>query len=109
MPADLIAEQALDRAHQQGRIAELGRQMEVIQRREGLGPDECCLIGDGPEDYQQLSNESEELYDKVHDTVFTTVLRRYHLGAVADLYETDRPKFDRLSERARKKIFEGKA
>jgi hypothetical protein len=96
-------------AHEQGRLAELSRRMEDIRKSEGLQDDEFWPIGKGREDYQELSKESEELYKKVRDTVFTTVLRRYRLEDIADLYENDRARFDELSERARNGIFSGKA
>jgi hypothetical protein len=109
MAANKIAEEAVSVAHEQGRLAELGRRMDEIQKREELQDDEFWPIGEGPADYQELSNESEELYDKVRDTVFTTVLCRYRLNDIADLYENDRNRYDELSERGRKMIFEDRA
>lgn len=81
MAANSIAEEAVSVALKNGRLAELGHRMDEIQMRVGLEDDECWLVGEGPDDYQVVSNESEELYEKVHDTVFTTVLRRYRLNS----------------------------
>ena len=106
MAAHGIAEEAVSVADEQGRLAELGQRMDEIQEREGLQDDEFWPVGEGPEDFRQLCNESEELIAKVHDTVFTTMLRRYHLDEIADLYENDRDRFEELWERGRKSIFE---
>lgn len=105
MAASRIAEEAVSVAHKNGRLAELGCRMLEIHRRESLQDEEFWPIGEGPDDYQRLSDESEELYEKVHDTVFTTVLRRYRLGDIADLYENDRDRYDALTERGRKLVF----
>jgi hypothetical protein len=100
--AEDIADDAVSVAYESGRLAELARRMDEIQKREGLQDDEFWPIGEGPDDYQELSDESEELLDKVRDTVFTLLLRRYGLNGIADLYETDRVRFDELRERGRK-------
>jgi hypothetical protein len=88
--ADRIAEEAVSVAHEQGRLAELSRRMEDIRKSEGLQDEKFWPIGEGREDYQELSKESEELYKKVHDTVLTTVLRRYRLEDIADLCRSAR-------------------
>jgi hypothetical protein len=106
MAAERIAEEAVTVAYGSGRLSELGRQMDEIHQREGLSEDEYWPRGTGPEDYQKLSNESEELYEKVYDTVVTTVLRRYLLGDVAKRYENDRERFLAQVEEGRKMIFE---
>lgn len=108
MPAEEIAEEAVSVAHQRGRLAELGRRMEEIQIREGLQDDEFWPIGEGPEDYQALSEESEGLYESVHASVFTTILRRYRLKHIADLFENDRASFDARANRGRKAVFGGR-
>jgi len=106
MAAHGIAEEAVSVADEQGRLAELGHRMDEIQEREGLQDDQFWPVGEGPEDYQQLCSETEELFARVYDTVFTTMLRRYHLDEIADLYENNREQFEEQWERGRKLIFE---
>jgi len=93
-------------ARERGRLAELGRRMGAIQRRAGLREGQSWSLGQGPADYQRLCHESGELCGKVRDTVFTTVLRRYGLDVIADLFEDHRDRYDRRFERGRKRNFE---
>ena len=76
-----------------------------IQKREGLEDGEYWPIGEGPEDYREVSAQSEELCDQVRDTVFTSVLRKYQLGHLADFFEGDRDRFEEIRERSRASIF----
>jgi hypothetical protein len=102
--ADAIAEEAKLVALGGGRLAELGLRMDAIRRREGLAEDESWPVGEGPIDYQDISDESSALFTKVYDTTFTTVLRRYDLGDIADLYESDRPAYEELWEIGRQSL-----
>ncbi|WP_254512198.1 hypothetical protein [Anatilimnocola floriformis] len=52
------------------------------------------------------SSEDSELFDKAKATAFTTILRRYELGHIADMFENDRPQFNELREAGRKLIFD---
>jgi hypothetical protein len=106
MAVHSIAEEAVSVADEQGRLAELGARMDEIQKREGLQDDEFWPLDKGPEDFQQLFSESEELFAKVYDAVFTTMLRRYHLDGILDLYENNREQFEKMWEQGRKMIFE---
>lgn len=103
-PAEMIAENAMFAPHEQDRRAVLSQQMDAIKKREGLTEDQDYLIGEGPEDYQALSRESEELYDKVRDTVLVEVLRRYQINDVVRLFEEDRETFDQLMEEGRSAV-----
>jgi hypothetical protein len=106
MAVHSIAEEAVSVADEQGRLAELGSRMDEIQKREGLQDDEFWPLDESPEDFRQLFSESEELFAKVYDAVFTTMLRRYHLDDVLDLYENHREQFEKMWEEGRKLIFE---
>jgi hypothetical protein len=108
MAAEEIAEEAVGFAHDKGRLGELGRQMDEIRERGGFGEDHYRALGEGPADYRTLTLESDRLYDSVHGTVFTTLLRRYHLNNLAELYENDRSRYDDLREEGRKMVFEKK-
>lgn len=105
MAADEIAEEAVCEAHDKGRLGELGRQMDEIRKREGVHQDHHWVTG-GPADYQEACQESEQLFDKVHDTIFTTLLARYRLDDVTEMYEKDRDRYDELREEGRKLVFE---
>jgi hypothetical protein len=106
MAADHVAEEAVRVAHEQGQIAALGERMRGIEEREGLKDGEYWPLGEGPEDYQTLVAESDTLYRNVRDTVLASVLRRYGLDDVADLFENHRTRFDATVERGRRMIFE---
>lgn len=102
MAADRITDEAVTVAFGSGRLAELGRQMDEIQQREGLTDTEFWMRGEGPDDYEQLSQQSNELYEQVYDTVLTTVLR---LDDVAQKYENDRPQLEEQVEQGRRILF----
>ncbi len=108
-PADIIAEQACDIAHEKGKLAKLSSGMDEIGRRDGLAEDQYWPLGEGPDDYQAFSAESDELFEQVRATVFVTILRRYYLNAIANLFENDREEFDQKLEAGRKLIFENGA
>jgi hypothetical protein len=52
------------------------------------------MRGEGPEDYRKLSDQYEVVLERIADTVFSFVLRRYHLSEHADLFERDRTAFE---------------
>lgn len=97
--AERIAGLAVGRAAATGRLAELDRQLEEIEQREGL--DEMAR-GEGPQDYRAilLVREAEAL--RVHDTVVLHVLERYGLVRFAALLERDRMRFDVMRETGRR-------
>ena len=105
LPAETIASEATSVAQTKGRLGELNEKMEEIAEREGLEDGEYWLIGEGPDDYEVLSSESDQIFQQVQDTVLTTILRRYELGEIADLLENDEAKFDELREAGRVQVF----
>lgn len=85
-------------AMDQGRLAELRRQMDEIRRREGLSPDEDWFHQGGPPDHRTLEAEADALGDRIVDTVLIAVLNRYGLTEQAKVYEHDRRQWDFLRE-----------
>lgn len=82
----------------QGRLAELTRQMGEIRLREGLAGDEFWFGEKGPVDHQKLEAEVDALEDQIVDTVMISVLNRYRLHEQAKIYENDRKQWDLLRE-----------
>ena len=93
-----IVQNAEEAAFNKGKLAELSRKMAEIRKREGLSDGEYWYRHKGPADYQALEMESDDIAEKVTDTIFVHVLRRYSLNDQADLYEKDRAQFDILRE-----------
>jgi hypothetical protein len=101
---DIVNDAAMN-ALEKGQIGELMRQMEEIERREGLKEREYWSIGEGPPDYQAANAQSDVLLEKIDEAVMPCVLRRYRFGAVADLYERNRMEFDVMREVGRRQVF----
>jgi hypothetical protein len=85
-------------AFNQGKLAELGRQMSEIRRREGLAEDEYWLRERSPLNHQKLEAEADAIGDRIVDTVMISVLNRYRLHKLAEIYENDRRQWDLLRE-----------
>lgn len=85
-------------AMDQGRLADLRRQMAEIRQREGLAADEDWLYHGGPPDHRALEAEADAIGDGIVDTVLISVLRRYRLHEQAKLYEADRKQWEYLRE-----------
>jgi hypothetical protein len=100
--ANMIANESVCAADEKGKIAELSRRIMEIEKREGLEDDEFWPQGEWPDDYQELAKESDQLTSQVSETIFTYVLRRYHLEAIANLFENDRDRYESLFEQGRK-------
>lgn len=85
--------------------AELSARMDSIRRREGLADDEFWVMKDeGPQDYRELDDQFGRVLERVADTVFAFVLRRYHMDEHADLFERDRVAFEIQREVGRRVI-----
>jgi hypothetical protein len=104
-PAMLIADHAAEIAYDHGRLATLCQRLDEIELREGLQHDEYWPLGEGPDDYQQAQQECDELHRRVTDTVFTSILRRYQLDEIVELFESDRQRYDTLWEQGRHTLF----
>ena len=75
--------------------------MDSIRQREKLNHDEHWPIGQGPEDWEDLSHQ----YEQVLDAKFEETLREYGLDDIADLYHSDRKLYDDLREKGRRLVF----
>lgn len=98
-----LTEDAQFLAYKKGRLAETGAQMEVIRVREGLlDPLDYWPLGEGPDDYKALVEESSRECERIADTVMATILRRYRMDDLASLFEQDRRSFELQSEIGRR-------
>jgi len=79
----------------------IAQAIDAVQEKHGLQPEEYWKIGEGPEQYNKLSNE----YSTVLGKRFVKTLREFELGDLADLLEADPDEFARLRERGRRSIF----
>ena len=84
--------------HSKSRGKEIGEAMKAIRRREGLEEDGYWLRGEGPEDYRALEREDEQRDDRIEQTVLPSVMRRYRMDDLAELYERDRLIFEIANE-----------
>lgn len=103
--ADGICQDATSVAFNRGQLADLAGKLRELERRDGLKTDEYWAQGEGPEDYQDVSKELDELLDKIRDTLFVHILRTYHLADVADQFENDRLAFEIEREVGRRLVF----
>ena len=100
-----IAQDAEMVAADKDTCAKLSSRMDVIRRREGLADDELwAMQHEGPQDYRELSDEFGRVLERVADTVFAFVLRRYHMDEHADLFERNRVAFEIQREVGRRVI-----
>jgi hypothetical protein len=89
-----LADEVATAAFQNERLAELTREMKKIEEREGLKPGEFWKIGEGPEDYGVLTDESDRLHAEFTDSIFLEALRRYHFDEVAKTFQEDRVMYE---------------
>ena len=104
----LLRSMAIERLHEERSVAgvykeleDITSQIQAIEKREGLGDLEYWPIGEGPEDWNQLSNQ----YDKISDVKFEETLREFGLEEMADLYHVDRKAYDDHREQGRAIVF----
>jgi len=101
-----VAQDAETVAADKDTCAELSARMDTIRRREGLAEGEFWeMQHEGPQDYRDLTNEFGRVLERVADTVFAFVLRRYQMQEEADLFEQDRLLFETYREVGRRVIF----
>jgi len=95
MGAGRVVQLVEDAADSKDILGELKAQMEAIERREGLQPGEFWVFRDeGPDDYRALEDKRDEILERIENTIYPAVLRRYGLTELADLYERDFATFD---------------
>ena len=106
----LLRVSAIERIHDrrvhEGLYAELDvivEKLDAIRQREGLNDDQFWRIGQGPEDWEDLDHQ----YEEVLEARFEEALREFGFDNIADLYHTDRKSYDALREKGRRLVFEG--
>lgn len=89
-------------------LKQLGELLDSIKAREGRANELGWVDGDGPLDYEKASNEYARFVVSLLEAVHTTVLTRYRLTAVLELYESDFIRYELLRsqglERHRKQL-----
>jgi len=102
--AERIADEACFNANDKGRLAELGKQMDEIEKREGLSANEYFPVGTAPEDYQKIATESDAWFDKIEDLILESILKRYHCNQILDLFQHDRATYAVMREVGRRLV-----
>ena len=87
--AHRIAELSCSLATGRGRLSELAGHFEILEESGEL---------DGKAPDVLLSNE---LLEKIHDSVFLEILHRYDLGEYGQIFEKDRPLYEMRFDRGR--------
>jgi len=82
-------------------LENINSQMRTIEKLEGLGELEYWPIGEGPEDWNHLSDQ----YDKISDMKFEETLREFGLEDMANLYHVDRKAYEARREQGQVTIF----
>ena len=99
------AEQA---AHNKDSLKNLNDKMNEIRLREGLSDDEYWHRGEGPDDYEKLEAQYEEISEGIENTIMGYALCRYRLAESADLFENDPREFEIQREIGRRALFSEK-
>lgn len=94
LAVEKIAQDAVLAASGKGTVAQLERQMEEIRSREGLSGHENWPGEEAPHNYRHLAGCREELLKDIEHTLVAFLLRKYRMGELAEIYETDREAFD---------------
>ena len=106
MAVETIAEEAvMNSLSTSESLLKLEAKIKAMREHEGLEDDEYWPIGEGPEDYEGLSEESEKIIDQIRSFVKAHVFHRYSLSEFADLYESDRMKYEVMREAGRRVLF----
>lgn len=82
-------------------LGPISKKMREIEGQHGLTPDEYWPLGKGPEEYNRLNKQ----WDDVAESKFIEVLREFGLGDLADMKVEDPERFDHLRERGRRAVF----
>lgn len=87
-------------------LKDLNEKMDKIMSREGLSKNQFWPKGSGPDDYEELQQQYDEISSNIENTVFVHTLRRYSMNASADLFENDCREFQIQNEIGRRVVFE---
>ena len=76
---------------------DFANRLEALNKAHGLAEDEFFSLDDQPDDYRALDAE----YEQATDQIMVEMFQRYGEYEIADLYEKDRPEYDRRAEAGR--------
>jgi hypothetical protein len=82
-------------------LGKIRNRMKLIEEEYGLKPDEYWPTGQAPKEYDELSRQSDEIYDEM----FAKKLRSFGLNDLAELWNINRREFDELRERGRRSVY----
>jgi len=99
-PVERIHEERWLNEEYQGELGPISREMDRIERREGLQSDEYWRVGEGPPEYEKLNEE----YRRVLDAKLIELLHEFGLDDLAGLKQNKPDKFDELRERGRRAV-----
>jgi len=85
-------------------LDEIKQQIETIDKKSGLLPDQYWPKGQAPEEFRGLYNTLERQYSAVIERHFMAALREFGLDDLANLREHSLEEFDRLHERGRRSL-----
>jgi hypothetical protein len=83
-------------------IGPLAAEMKQIEKKHGLTEDEFWFRGKGPDEYEALNVQYDEVLDKKQGEVFI----EFGQNDLAELWEANKQQFLELFEKGRKAIFE---
>ena len=101
--ANDVAQEACHEASESpGQLQELSKQMQEIEKREGLERDEYWPPKKGPIDYVHIEEKWERLYDCIRCAVIACILRKYGFEEYAKLLDENRMEFEVRKEAGRR-------
>jgi len=83
-------------------LKRISKAMDEVKKSHGLADDEEWLKGEGPDDWNKLSDE----YDRVSDEISAATFDECGEPELGKMYRYDRDRFDELFEEGRQKVFE---
>jgi len=87
-------------------MQQLRSAIKKIRGREGLIKDEYWPSGEGPQDYQEINEEMETVFDKVASFLRPYLYEKHGFDELLEIYESDRLRYDVFSEVGRIRIEE---
>lgn len=82
----------------------LSEKMQAIEREHGLSKDEYWPKGQGPEEYNRLSDE----FDRTSDAIIAATFDEFGESELGAMYRHDHERFDQLTNDGRKKYFQSR-
>jgi hypothetical protein len=102
---EIVGEEIVHAGDNSDLLLDLEDQMEEIRMKEGLGEDEDWLVGEGPDNYEELRRKYEDSIELMHTAILVRICNRYGFDDLAKLYENDRMTYDVMREVGRQIAF----